>query len=64
LKKAASQENSKWWIYSKFPPFCVVLIFFFVWQRIALHFHHFIKKELSDYPVDAIRMAVSFLYII
>jgi hypothetical protein len=25
-------------------------------------FHHFIKKELSDYPVNAIRIAVSFLY--
>jgi hypothetical protein len=25
-------------------------------------FHHFLKKELSNYPVDAIRMAVSFLY--
>jgi hypothetical protein len=30
---------------------------------LALHFHHFIRKELSDCPVDAIRMAVSFLYI-
>jgi hypothetical protein len=28
----------------------------------ALHFHHFMKQELSDCPVDAIRMAVSFLY--
>jgi hypothetical protein len=27
-----------------------------------LYFHHFIKKELSDYPVEAIHMAVSFLY--
>jgi hypothetical protein len=28
----------------------------------ALHFHHFSKKDLSDCPVDAIHMAVSFLY--
>jgi hypothetical protein len=25
-------------------------------------FHHFIKKELSDCPVNAIHMAVNFLY--
>jgi hypothetical protein len=29
---------------------------------LALHFHPFHKKDLSDNPVDAIRMAVNFLY--
>jgi hypothetical protein len=28
----------------------------------ALYFHHFMKKKLSDYPADTMRMAVSFLY--
>jgi hypothetical protein len=35
---------------------------FFCLATLALHFHHFIKKELSDYPVNPSRMAVSFLY--
>jgi hypothetical protein len=34
----------------------------FCLATLALYFQHFIKKELSDYPVDAIRMAVCFLY--
>jgi hypothetical protein len=34
----------------------------FCLATLTLYFHHFIKKELSDYPVVAIRMAVSFLY--
>jgi hypothetical protein len=34
----------------------------FYLATLALHLHRFIKKELSDYPVDAIRMDVCFLY--
>jgi hypothetical protein len=34
----------------------------FYLATLALHFHRFIKKYLSDCPVDAIRMAVSFPY--
>jgi hypothetical protein len=32
-----------------------------VWTLI-LQFHYLIKKELSDFPEDSIRLAVSFLY--
>jgi hypothetical protein len=36
--------------------------FLFGNASLALHFMRFIKKELSDFPVVAIRIAVNFLY--